>query len=869
MKLVIVESPNKCKKIGQFLGAGYRLVATVGHFRDLPAKELAVDLETMLPTYEVDRKKVEVVKRLKAEAAKAEEVLIATDPDREGEAIGWHAAQVLGLEAPKRIEFHEITKTAIEKAVARLRPIDQALVDAQQARRVLDRLVGYKVSPLLQPLRKGLSAGRVQTATLHLVCQRERDRHAFKSEPFWVLKVTYENGLVSELAEETGKPRRPKDSSQLDALLAAAKRSPHLVTRIERKEVEKRSPPPFTTSTLQQAASARLGMVPAKTMKVAQELFEGGHISYHRTDSVALSPDAQALARLWISKHFPPSLPERPPVYRSKAGAQEAHEAIRPTSLAHPEGLTTDQKKLFELIRARFLASQMLPARLARTLVLTQSPAGEGTESQTFAARGTEVLEAHWLNLDQDDREQGQEKAGKGKKETSEDDLEEQKLPELRDGQGLEVKEATSQKRETKPPARFTEAGLVKEMERLGIGRPSTYAATIDTLYRRSYVKREKKALVPTGLGLQVDGLMLAGLPDLTSHEYTAGMELELDEIADGKKVWQGYLKGWWAAFQPRLEGARRVLAAEIRAMKSSGGREKAAGEGAFEGMPGGPDGPICPTCGAQMVQRKGKSGLFWGCSTYPTCRGTRSATTGPAQSGPDSTKKDGSSSRAREGKKPKAAAAPQEARIQAQSGGHGQEEGASQERPASDVKDLSEPARPAAAGPSKAPSTCPICGAPMKRREGKNGPFLGCSTYPKCRQTSPIEGEEGGNGSGKAVQAKASGKSAAGPSKAKIADQPPPKPASEGKSQKPKGDATGADAPGGAGAGKQAPAGDTPKAKPPARSAEPSTATAASSATSPSCPTCGAPMKRREGKNGPFWGCSTYPKCRQTLPIR
>ncbi len=750
MKLVIVESPNKCKKIGQYLGHEYRLVATVGHFRDLPAKELAVDLETMLPTYEVGRKKTDVVKRLKSEAAKAEEVLIATDPDREGEAIGWHAAQVLGLEKPKRIEFHEITKAALAKAVARPRAIDQALVDAQQARRVLDRLVGYKVSPLLQPLKKGLSAGRVQTATLHLVCQRERDRLAFKAEPFWVLKVTYENGLVSELAEESGKPRRPKEPGQLDALLAAAKESPHLVTKLERKEVEQRPPAPFTTSTLQQAASARLGMVPAKTMMVAQELFEEGHISYHRTDSVALSPEAVALARLWVSKHFPLSFPDEPPVYKSKAGAQEAHEAIRPTSLAHPEGLTEDQQRLFELIRARFLASQMKPAKLAKTLVLTQAPSKDSVSSGgaapaplVFAARGTEVLEAHWLTLDQDDWDDSPADHGKGKKDVSEDDLEEQKLPEVREGQALEVKDAASEKRETKPAARFTEAGLVKEMEKLGIGRPSTYAATIDTLYRRTYVKREKKALAPTGLGLQVDDLMLHGLPDLTSHEYTAGMELELDGIADGKRAWQAYLKTWWTAFLPRLEGARKVLDSEIRAMRSSGSGEKAAASG---GATPASEAPICPACGAKMVQRK-----------------------------------------------------------------------------------------------------------------GKNGDFLGCSGYPKCRQTSSIKGAAGGNGSGKAGRPKAPGKAARVPAKAK-AQARPTGAGPKGEKQKP---ADGAAAPGGAAQGKQAPVAVAPKAMPPAKAAE------SASATSPNCPTCGAPMKRREGKNGPFWGCSTYPKCRQTLPIK
>jgi len=393
----------------------------------------------------------------------------------------------------------------------------------------------------------------------------------------------------------------------------------------------------------------------------------------------------------------------------------------------------------------------MKPAKLARTLVLTQSPAMDSAQDGSaapaplvFAARGTEVLEPHWLTLDQDDRDDGQADHGKGKKEASEDDIEEQKLPEVREGQALEVKEAGSQKRETKPQARFTEAGLVKEMEKLGVGRPSTYAATIDTLYRRSYVRREKKALAPTTLGLQVDDLMLHGLPDLTSHEYTAGMELELDGIADGKRAWQEYLKTWWTAFQPRLAEAKKVLDSEIRAMRSSGSVEKAARRVASGGADRASEAPICPACGAKMVQRT-----------------------------------------------------------------------------------------------------------------GKNGPFLGCSGYPKCRQTSPIKGAAGGNGSGKAVRPKATGKPA--PARAKPQAQtagPGPK----GGNQKP---SEGAAAPGGAAQGKQAPVAAAPRSTPPAKAGEPA------SATTPNCPTCGAPMKRREGKNGPFWGCSTYPKCRQTLPIK
>ncbi len=670
MNLVIVESPNKCKKISSYLGPGYRVVATVGHFRDLPAHELAVDEETLDPTYVVDPKKKDIVKRLMAEASGASEIYLAPDPDREGEAIGWHVAQVLGLGSrAKRVVFHEITKSAVQKAMAVPGPIDVNLVNAQQARRVLDRLVGYKVSPLIQRLGRGLSAGRVQTATLHIVAQRERDRLAFVQEPYFVIKVNYANDMLSELSDDKGKPIRLKNEPEAREVFESTKTHLHIVKSIDRKVTDKKAPAPFTTSTLQQAASARLNFTPDKTMKVAQALFEAGAISYHRSDSVNLSEDAVRMARDWIGKNRPESLPDKSPSYKSKGGAQEAHEAIRPTWLGDVK-LMGDQKALYDLIRSRFLACQMKPAKLARTVVITALIGGD----YHYTARGTEILEPHWLVLGRADEEEE-------KKKKDEDD---QVLPEVRRDEELQVEKVDFLSKETKPPPRFTEAGLVKEMEKLGIGRPSTYASTISILYRRNYVERltdaegrctsRRKAIVPKSVGMQVDELMLAGIECITSHEYTARMEEKLDVIARGDLDWKDFLKEWYFDFKPLLAQAAATWAEMIRGMKRpAGGGDKSATDAA--GLD--PDAPVCDLCGKSMRRRKGKNGEFWGCSGFPECRGTRP--------------------------------------VGAQS-----------------------PARKK--GEKSTEITCSRCGKPMLERKGKNGKFLGCAGYPDCKETAPIE---------------------------------------------------------------------------------------------------------------------------------
>jgi DNA topoisomerase-1 len=513
--------------------------------------------------------------------------------------------------------------------------------------------------------------------------------------------VQYENGMVAELADREGKPERPKDGNTAALLVEQAKASPHRVLSVSRTEVERRPPAPFTTSTLQQTASNRLGFVPAKTMKVAQELFEGGHISYHRTDSVSLSADAVALARGWIEQHQPGSLPEKPPSYRSQAGAQEAHEAIRPTSLAWPAELSAEQKALYDLIRTRFLASQMRPARLARTLVLTETP----DKVLVFAARGTTVLEAHWLGLEQDEEE------AEAKKKDRKDELEEQRLPALQEGQELAVQDAGDVRKQTRPPARFTEAGLVKEMERLGIGRPSTYAATIETLYRRSYVVAEKKSLGPTALGLQVDELMLAGLASLTSHEYTAAMELELDKIAAGEQSWRGYLQAWWGTFEPELGRAAETWSmrlAELQAKASAGDA------GAARVLGRDPAAPTCPECGQGMRKLNGPKGPFWACSGYPKCRKTLPV----AAQAP-----------AKKGEEPKAIACKQCGKPMV-------------EREGKAGRFLSCSGFPACKQTApieltqKRARKCPKCGQVLARRKGPKGDFLGCTGFPECRYT-------------------------------------------------------------------------------------------------------------------------------------
>ncbi|WP_163778701.1 type I DNA topoisomerase [Myxococcus vastator] len=601
MKLLIVESPSKTKTIKKYLGSGFEVLASRGHIRDLPLKELGIDTKTFEPTYVISEGKAAVVKELRAAVAKADEVLLATDGDREGEAIAWHLAKALGLKSPKRIRFNEITASALKKAVASPDVLNQHLVDAQQARRVLDRLVGFTVSPLLRPFGSNHSAGRVQSATLHILVKRELEREAFKVKTYWTLGAKYENGLKSAHVrrDEKGQLVDVRLDSEADGQAVAAKaRGPHTVTELRTEPVERKPKAPFTTASLLQAASVALKFKPELVMKLAQTLFEGGHITYHRTDSEALSDDSIQLARSWISAQHPEALPESPPKYKASADAQAAHEAIRPTVLldgnSTPEGISGDELALYNLIRNRFIASQMKPAISSRTTVVLEA---EGT---LWRAVGSVVEFPSFLRLTGADEDT---------KEDEDDDT--ASIPKVAVGDVLQVAGIDVKKQQTKPPQRFTEAQLVAEMKRLGIGRPSTYANTLAVLAKRDYTTEEQRKLYPTPRGRTVDTVLSQTFADLVAADYTAQMEGRLDDVEAGKVRWQSELSTWWRDFEPRFATAPTLISEAIKSNPAL-----AAGV---------PDAPApvdrpCPKCGGVLVLRQGKKGPFHSCTAYPAC---------------------------------------------------------------------------------------------------------------------------------------------------------------------------------------------------------------------------------------------------------
>lgn len=724
MKLVVVESPNKCEKIRKYLGPGYEVAATVGHFRDLPEDELGVDVATFDPVYVVADSKRAVLSKLRAKAASADEVLLGTDADREGEAIAWHVAQVLRLRGPKRIRFSEITEAALKKAVAGAGPLDQDLVDAQQGRRVIDRLVGYQVSPLLRPLGSNHSAGRVQSATLHLVVLREKEREAFKAAPYWTLTARYGNGFAAEYAtnNEKGELADARLKSEADARrVVDAARGLHLVEDVKTAPIERKPKPPFTTSTLQQAASIALGMRPDRTMHLAQSLFENGAITYHRTDSIALSPDAVAMARAFIARDFPAGLPDVPPVYRSKASAQEAHEAIRPTALDAecPDGVAGDELRLYDLIRRRFLASQCKPAVFARTVVAIRSGdtwwRGVG-EVQQFAGF------LHYLARDEDSEDK--------------DDAAKE-LPRVRIGETLSLLGIDVKRKETTPPPRFTQASLIKEMERRGIGRPSTYAATLKTLFERDYIAEQKKSVYPTARGRLVDHVLERAFGTLVDASYTADMEQRLDEVASGARRWKDELRSWYAGFAPLLEKAAPIIEAAARACP-----ELAAAAAAPAAT-----GKQCPRCAAEVLLRQGKKGAFLACSSYPRCDYAANPSATPL---------------ARPCSKCGGVLEQLDGRFGCFARCTRKECGATE-----DLSPLSEVQCPTCAAPmrnkgafygcsrypackgtidvkglamaQKAGKTCPKCSKPMLERKGAKGKFWGCVGFPACRHVESI----------------------------------------------------------------------------------------------------------------------------------
>lgn len=726
MQLVVVESPTKAKKIQGFLGERFRVLASGGHVRDLPPKELGVDLDTFAAEYEVLEAKASFLARIRDAARQAEHVFLATDPDREGEAISWHLAEALRLKSGSysRARFDEITPRAIEAALKAAGPIDGALVDAQQTRRILDRVVGWKVSPLLNPLGKNHSAGRVQSAALHLVVSREQQRKAFKPTDYWTLSARYGNQLRARYAQPNDKGEledtRLSSQAEADAVVARA-RGPHVVKHVERKPTERRAPPPFTTMELQQAAGRALKLSLDRTMELAQELFEGGFITYHRTDSPALSEEAIAMARAFIAQDFPAGLPDKPNVFKAKGGAQEAHEAIRPTSLgeALPEGLTGDAAALYKLIRARFLASQCKPAIYDTTAVAIESG------DTTWRARGSVRAFPGWQHYVSDEASDGEKH---------------DELPPLVQGQVLQLVDIAVEKKVTQPPPRFTLLTLAKEMERTGIGRPSTYAAIAGkqgVLIRREYISEDSKGFItPTPRGSAVDDVLSRAFASLVAVDYTAQLEARLDEIAEGKAAHTQELRAWWGDFQ-RLLGAAPAAVEDLL-------RQRPELAAAAPEAPK-PTGRKCPRCAeGELLLCQGKKGEFLACSRWratPKCDYTADPSAKPASrpcprcTGPmeEVTGKKGPYVRCLANEacgymgdvdaQPHAEACPTCAGpTERVSGKHGPY-ARCLKKDCKGTRDLS----------GTVEERCPVClAAPMKDK----GDFLSCSTYPACKGT-------------------------------------------------------------------------------------------------------------------------------------
>ncbi len=602
MNLVIVESPTKAKTIGKFLGSDYVIKASMGHLVDLPSKTLSVDIEhNFEPDFQVVKEKSATIADLKAAAKNADQIILATDPDREGEAIAYHVAGLLSSKNPeslKRIVFHEITKEAVEEALAHPRSIDMHLVDAQIARRVLDRLVGYKLSPLLwQKVRRGLSAGRVQSVALRLIVEREREIEKFAKKQFWTINGTF-NVVEFDLIEIDQKTLEQKDKvnlydgeytsthssiiseAQAKEIEADVKTKEYKVLDVIQKETKRSPGAPFTTSTLQQQAAQRLGFTAKRTMTVAQKLYEEGLITYHRTDSVIIGAPAIAALRDYAKKEFGDKyVPEKPRFYTTKQKlAQEAHEAIRPTKVVQALGgeLGRDHARLYDLIFKRAVASQMSDALIESTSVLVNST----DKKYTFKANGSVLVFEGFLKLNPQA-------------------LDDKRLPQFTTGDSLSCSASKSEAHETTPPPRYNDASLIKTLEEKGIGRPSTYASIISTIEVRRYVEKDQGRFVPTAIGIAVNDFLVENFSNIDDIPFTASMEDELDSIVHEKKDWHPMIKEFYESFEKELvktKGAERV---KIEVEQTN---EK------------------CEKCGAPMVIRTGRFGKFLSCSTFPEC---------------------------------------------------------------------------------------------------------------------------------------------------------------------------------------------------------------------------------------------------------
>lgn len=613
MNLVIIESVGKKDTIKKYLGKEYEVVATKGHIRDLPTNLLAVNvLDNFKPQYEIISDKKEVVKMLKEKASKADKIYLATDPDREGEAISWHLCNILNLDQnqPIRIVFNEISKNAVNKGLENPRGIDVNLVDAQQARRVLDRLVGYKISPILcRKIQPKLSAGRVQSATLKLIIDREREIQNFKSEEYWTLlaklyNFTEKDSFKASLVKKNGKKVNISSKEQMDETLESLKAGNFVVGDVKKSLTKSHPTPPYTTSTMQQDALNKLGMSLKKTTACAQELYEGVEIkgegkvalvTYIRSDSVRLSPEAIAMARGYISEKFGDKyLPNTPNVYKTKASAQDAHEAIRPINIERtPESLkpylSSDNYKLYNMIYNKFLACQMADAEYDQVTALIENGEYE------FKATGKTTRFDGFTKLYESTKKK------KDKEEIEEDEGSNSKLPPLNTGDILKVAELLPSQKFTKPQPRYTEATLVKEMEDKGIGRPATYTPTVSTISSRKYIEKEGKSLKPTELGEKVNELMEKYFDTIVDAKFTADMETKLDDVAEKGIAWQEFVSEFYGDFVKQLSSADH--------------------DGAKFKMPPKHTDIKCDKCGSEMVIRTGKFGEFLACSNYPNCK--------------------------------------------------------------------------------------------------------------------------------------------------------------------------------------------------------------------------------------------------------
>ena len=583
-KLLIVESPAKAKTIEKYLSdiGNYKVVASVGHIRDLPkSNKKAIDIEGgFIPHYEVSSGKEKIITGIKSLVKKADEVLLAPDPDREGEAIAWHLKEVLKLKKPKRVIFNEITKDAIKEAVQNPREIDDNLKQAQEARRVLDRLVGYDLSGIIwKKVRYGLSAGRVQSPALRILMERERQIRAFIPEIYWVLEAQFDDGKKHIIP--TSCEKEPRDKKEVEQILDTAKKESWSIIDVKKTQAKRAPRAPFTTSTLQQAASTRLGFSPSRTMILAQKLYEAGHITYMRTDSTNLSGHASSEIKKFISKEFGDSCIQSRIFGKKSKNAQEAHEAIRPTNMfMKSKGNTDEQKRLYDLIWRRTIASQMIDAQIMRTKIIANV---KSKSIPNFVSNGQIVIKEGWLLIDP---------KAKGEEVT---------LPDVSKGQSLKLIDIKELEKTTQPPSRYSEAGLVKELEKRGIGRPSTYASIIKTLLDREYVTKENKALVPSDTGDVVSSFLEDNFATYISDTFTAEMENELDEIAEGKREYVKTLKDFYSVFKKEVEIKDKL--------------DKATTLGKSDKFK-------CPKCNSGMDIKLGRGGKFLSCEKYPECDG-------------------------------------------------------------------------------------------------------------------------------------------------------------------------------------------------------------------------------------------------------